>query len=128
MYSLHKNFYVAPPDSPFRLPRSDPGRGGVLFFVYDCGQILRSAAGVEVTASPAGSAPLYAQDGLIPVPSATATFSVGAGTIINLPPGQVTLSATLQATGQLIGVTPILIEPGATTIVELVPTPLANPP
>jgi hypothetical protein len=124
-HSLHKNFYVSPRGSVVSLPPSAPGHGGVLFVAHDCSQVLHAADGVEVTADPAGIGPIYG--GPQPDRSATFTSSTGIGAISDLPAGQVKLSSKRHDTGEPIGTTLIVIEADATTIVDLVPMPLADP-
>jgi len=107
------------------IPLPDPHLGGVLFFAYDCAQALDRAAGVAVSASPAGSSKPTQYTGLghTQTTDAPATFANGIGFIENLPPGLVVLTATRVATGELIGKTSIVIEADAITVAELVPTP-----
>lgn len=121
-HSLHKNFFVFARDSFIQLPPSDPGQGGVVFSAHDCSQVLHTADGVEVTALPAGKT-IYS--GLLqePDPNAQSTSSTGIGVITNLPAGQVTLSTRRHGTGEFIGTTIVVIESGATTMVDLAPTP-----
>lgn len=112
-------------ESKNSVPLPDPSLGGVLFFAHDCSG--RRAAGVEVTATPAGTSdvPAYVVPGFRANPNDTATLAAGIGFIVNLPPGQVILSSHRQTTQhELIGTTPIMIEADAMTIVDLVPTPL----
>jgi hypothetical protein len=105
------------------VPLPDPTLGALLFFTYDCSGLR--AAGVEVTASPAkGATTAYVTPGLEPDGSDTATLPAGIGTIINLPPGPVTLSMRRQSTQELIGIQHVVIEADAMTIVDLFPTPL----
>jgi len=122
-HSTTADFTIYLPTSLGNIPPSDPGLGGVLFFTRDCSWILTRAAGVEVSARPAGSATQYATEGLVPSESATATDSRATGFITNLPPGQVMLSTWRHDTGERIGDTPIVIQAGALTVAELVPTP-----
>jgi len=123
-HSVRTGFIIYHPASNGNIPVSDPGRGGVLFFVHDCSQAGHRAAGVEVTANPPGSSPpAYVREGYAPDPSVTFTDSIGIGFITNLLPGQVKLSAVRHDTGEHIGTTPIVIQAGAMTIAELVPTP-----
>jgi hypothetical protein len=124
-HSLRWDFFVYVRGSLLSIPVDDPTLGGVLFFAFDCNQALHRAAGVDVTTiDPPGSWPTtYVRMGLPPDSTATSTDFSGIGFIINLPPGQVVLSAQRHDTGQLIGKTKIVIQPGAMTIVQLVPTP-----
>jgi len=131
--SLQWTFALNARHSPFALPVSEPGLGAVLFFAYDCGQALNSAAGVEVQATAAGAsaplgAPSYVKPGYPVDPNATFTDGDGVGFIINLPAGLVTLSAFRHETGEQIGQTRIVIQPEAMTIAHLVPTSLSDPP
>jgi hypothetical protein len=126
-HSLYKVFYLDARNSNLSLPASDPGRGGIAFRTFDCRQVLNLAAGVEVTAVPAGSvvavAAMYARPGLIPDQGLSSTSSMGIGIITNLPAGPVMLFTRRHDTGELIGKTPIVIQPDGVTVVELVPTP-----
>jgi hypothetical protein len=126
-HSQRRVFNVYPRGSTADVPSSNPGLGGVLFFTYDCKQSLlpwARAAGVEVTASPAGSATRYTLEGLSPNSDAKFTDANGVGWITDLPPGKdVILNAVRYDTKEHIGTTPITIRADGLTIVELVPTP-----
>jgi hypothetical protein len=106
------------------VPLPDPQLGGLLFFTHDCSG--GRAAGVEVSASNPGTSdpPAYQVPGLKSNPNDTATLDSGIGIIINLPPGQQTLTSRRQGSEQLIGTQVVVIEADAMTIVDLVPTPL----
>jgi hypothetical protein len=123
-HSLRWTFNVYPRDSTADVPASDPGLGGVLFFTHDCKQSLwPRAAGVEVSARPAGSPTRYTLEGLKADLDAQFTDIKGTGFITNLPPGQVKLSAWRHDPPELIGTTPIVIRADTLTIAELTPTP-----
>jgi hypothetical protein len=123
-HSRHYDFYLAARNSLYSLPPSAPGLGSVSFHTYDCRQVLNPVPGVVVRAYPAGSDPVYLAPGFVPDPSATSTSPLGIGFITNLPAGKVvTLSASRHEEKDLIGTTPIVIQPDTETFVELVPTP-----
>lgn len=123
-HSSRWDFSVYVRESVDSVPLPDPNLGGLLFFTHDCSGLR--AAGVEVSASPAGTSdpPAYQVPGFDSNPNDTATLVSGIGIIVNLPPGQVTISSRLQATGQLIGKQLVVIQADSMTIVDLVPTPL----
>ena len=127
LHSFRWTFDVYRRDSLAVLPPSEPGRGAVLFLVHDCNPRLSPspprAAGVEVTAEPPGDPAHYTLKNFVPDDGAIATDENGVGFIINLQPGVVKLFAHRHDTGELIGITPIIIRADATTVVELVPTP-----
>jgi hypothetical protein len=106
----------------------DPKFGDMLFVAHDCkpfGWTLYGAGGVQVTADPAGTAgpTRYPMQNLQLDPSATATYPYGVGFIQGLPPGQVILTARRQETQELIGKMTIWVRAGATSIVDMGPTP-----
>jgi hypothetical protein len=124
-HSLRYPFFIYRPLTVDTIPMRDPTLGGVLFFAFDCSIALHPAAGVEVTANPnSGSSPTrYVPQGYPFDPTARATFPSGIGFIADLEPGPKTLSAIRHDTGEPIGTTQIVIQAGAMTIAELVPTP-----
>lgn len=85
----------------------DPEAGFVNIAMYDC--MDRRAAGVHFDIAPAaGTTPFYA---LASAASGTATETdaTGNGGFINVPPGIVTLTATLASTGELLSTETTLI-------------------
>jgi hypothetical protein len=63
---------------------------------------------------------VYLADGF-PSASATSTDTGGAGAVLNLPPGPVTLAASLASTGQAIGKAHVLARAGYVTTTNLRP-------
>jgi hypothetical protein len=59
----------------------------------------------------------------IPDEAATATDGSGLGGLVNSPPGNVTVRATLQATGTRIGSATAMVRSGSMTYVVVPPTP-----
>lgn len=66
----------------------------------------------------------YYAEGVAPSPSATQTSASGIVFILNVKPGNATLSATLVSTGQEVARSSVLTRSGGVTTVELEPTPL----
>jgi hypothetical protein len=89
--------------------------GLVFYEVYDC--FDQHGSGVQfsmsVDAGPT-TVPFYLADGL-PSASATETDSIGAAGAVNVPIGDVVITATLAATNQAIGNIHIHVRPGVTT-------------
>ncbi|HEY2518106.1 MAG TPA: hypothetical protein VGI39_44860, partial [Polyangiaceae bacterium] len=93
----------------------DASVGHAFFQAYDCHD--RHAAGISFSISVDGGAnsiQWYTQgSGTAPNTSATATDSIGAGGIVNVPVGVVVSTATIASTGQVIGTVTTFIRPGA---------------
>ena len=69
----------------------DATNGAMLFTVDDCNGA--PVAGATITTSPAGKVRYF--NGVQPAPSATATDTAGVAMVAELPPGNVTLTATV---------------------------------
>jgi hypothetical protein len=61
--------------------------------------------------------------GSTPGLSLTETDATGLYTALNVPPGRITIKATLKATGQRIGEVSIAVASGAISTVSAAPTP-----
>ena len=68
-----------------------PGTGVVLLFVTDCND--KRLANATLTSVPAGDVRYF--EGVMPSITATATDAAGVAMVANLPPGMVTLTATV---------------------------------
>jgi hypothetical protein len=91
----------------------DGGVGHAFFQAYDC--FDRHATGVSFSITADGGPNMvqwYTKDEL-PSVMETTTDSLGAGGIVNVPVGGLTVTATLPATKRTIGVVNIAISPGA---------------
>jgi hypothetical protein len=101
----------------------DQSQHGMLFTgMLDCS--LKPAAGVTWDASivDASSRRFYLINGL-PDEAASATDSSGFGGLLNAPPGTITITATVRATGKRIGSATVLVRPGVASYTYLAPTP-----
>ncbi|RYE80053.1 MAG: hypothetical protein EOO74_02755 [Myxococcales bacterium] len=99
-----------------------PDTGSVSLSMFDCN--LKRAAGVHFsidTTEPTTS--YYTLAGTLS-PTATATDPSGGAGFVNLPQGSVTITATLESTGQVVGRVATLIRPNAITYQTMRPTPL----
>lgn len=104
----------------------DLGRGAIVFILAtSCDGT--SMPGVEVEIAPAqtdAKTARYYFSGGLPAPEAKATDSSGLVTFVNVPPGVVSLSAKLSATGQTLGVHSVVARAGTVTGFYFPPTPL----
>jgi hypothetical protein len=95
----------------------DSGVGSAFFLAYDC--FDHHAAGVTFTlASDAGGPNTVQWYSINTVPStnATATDSLGAGGVVNVPVGSLRVTATIAATGQVLGTVNPIVTAGSTTL------------
>ncbi len=101
----------------------DPEKAQLTLAMRDCN--LQVAQGVSISISPDDgiAKPLYLS-GSIPDPSATATTADGLAGYANVQPGLVTITATLQATGQKLGSYTAIMKKGRLTTFVMPPTPL----
>lgn len=99
----------------------DPARGHVVLLTLGCA--LRVVAGVRVRADPqdAATTTVYTT-GVLPSSSDESNAS-GLVVILNLPPGEVTLTATLAADGSWIGRTTVVVVAGAISSTQVPPSP-----
>ena len=101
----------------------DPEKGQLTLAMRDCN--LQIAQGVSISISPNDgiAKPLYLS-GSIPDPAATSTKADGLAGYANVQPGLVTITATLEATGQKLGEYAAIIKKGRLTTFVMPPTPL----
>jgi hypothetical protein len=98
----------------------DPSLGTALLYVVDCEG--RAAAGVRFTADPAGSATPYYLVNRVPSTRATVTdAAIAGGGFINLPPGNVSVTAVLEVTGETIATTSVNVRAGQLTAAVMEP-------
>jgi hypothetical protein len=98
----------------------DPNRGMVGFAVGDCD--LRSSSGVQVTITPWDSeTKVFDLSGEIPTLTASATDLSGIGGAFNVPPGQITITATPAAIGRPSADYPGYVGEGGFTGFSLIP-------
>ncbi len=101
----------------------DPNRGHLAAIVFDCGTYETRGAALNIDPS-SGATLGYLNDDGFPDAALTETNDDGLALAANVEPGPaVEVSATLAATGELIGVTTIPIRAGAITTFGLLPTP-----
>lgn len=100
-----------------------PNTGSVSLSMLDCNQ--KHAAGVHfsIDTTEPTTVSYYILAGSLS-PTATATDPGGSAGFVNLPPGTVTITATLESTGQVVGRLATLIRPDAITYQPMRPTPL----
>jgi hypothetical protein len=109
----------APDGGPLTL---DPNDGIAFLGSYDCQ--LASASGVSFSISPSSPSSTIAYViGGNPSTSATETDNFGSAAIVNVPPGSITITATLAATEQVIGTATGFVQAGVITFLSLPPTP-----
>jgi hypothetical protein len=99
----------------------DDTRGAITFGVAHC---LGAASGAAVAVSPAatGSTAFYNVTGL-PDPRAMATDMGGQGGLLNVPPGEYTLTASRVSPTTRIGAVPVTVRGRFVTAVTVVPSP-----
>jgi hypothetical protein len=103
----------------------DPKRGHLIFFAYDCADVLARGVEARIDIADGGTAAWYIQE-LLPDANATATDVAGSGGFFNLPvaasgPGAATLSLRDRGTRQELGSYRIFIRPGHFTTVHARP-------
>ena len=100
----------------------EPTRGSLFANVTDCDGNF--AAGVTFTTEPSSSTS-YAAYIINGFPSFTATETDNSGNfgIVDVPPGSVTVTGTVVATGQKIGTTTSLVRASAISYTSIVPSP-----
>lgn len=103
----------------------DLGRGAMFILATSCDGTSMPGVEVEIVSAQtdAKTARYYFSGGL-PAPEAKATDSSGLVTFANVPPGAVSLSAKLSATGQTLGVHSVVARAGTITGFYFPPTPL----
>ena len=101
---------------------TDKSLGVIFSNVADCNG--NNAEGVSFSLDNAGpkTLPVYIINGL-PTPTAKQTDSSGNFVEVNVPPGNVTLTATVAATGQRIGVATGFVRASTFSYILLVPSP-----
>ena len=99
-----------------------PDRGDLIVRAYDClgqtaeGVVFSSLEGDDSTV------PFYMIKG-IPSTKQSQTDDSGRGGLLNLPPGSVTLTGRVAATGQEVGTLSVFARAGELTYTALVPAP-----
>ena len=94
----------------------DPARGHVGFGIADCDAML--APGVVVSASTADAETIVAYDDAagIPTTSLDESSTAGIALFLNLPPGEVTITGTVAATGEVVATRTAFVRAGTVTI------------
>ena len=100
----------------------NPAYGTVFSNVGDCNGNNGEAVSVTLDNHDANTTIAYQINGL-PTVGATQTDSSGNVVVINVPPGNVTLTATLVSTGQRIGEATGFVRGGAFSYIFVVPSP-----
>jgi hypothetical protein len=98
------------------------GRGYLAITVADCSGI--PAAGVTFTLSPSDGARLFYVQNQVFVDTATQTDSFGLAAAYNVVAGPVQVTATLAATGEIVGRESVVVQPDVSTVLNVRPTPL----
>jgi hypothetical protein len=99
-----------------------PNTGLLLVPVVDC--TSARTAGVSVSVSPATGSTLFYVIANTPSTSATETDSAGNAGFVNVTPGDVTITGTLDPGGQEMGTVTTIVRAGALTYQLIRPTPL----
>jgi hypothetical protein len=103
----------------------DPDAGHAFNFALDCTATYGTfVAGMSFSANPSTTETrgFYLANGL-PNTTATATDRSGIGGFANLPPGVVTVTATVASSSERSGSVSILIRPGVITYSPIAPSP-----
>ncbi len=106
-----------------------PGFGHVFGATFDCA--LGRAAGIVIradTVAPGKTFTYYIGSNLLPSATQTETSVRGSAGFVNLPPGFVTISYSLAATGQTVGRATVLVRPDTVTLAMLTPSPASGGP
>ncbi len=96
----------------------DPNAGIAFVTAYDC--FDRCAPGVAFSANGLGATSVQWYTGNVGgLPSTTMqeTATEGAGGILNLPPGEITVTAALTATKRLFATATVAVKPGGVTLI-----------
>lgn len=101
----------------------DTDRGHLIFSSDDCELDTAMGFSAGVSTADQDTIAVYMLGGA-PTQSITATSSEGTGGVINVPPGNATVTTTHEPTGTKIGELPVIFRKGAITSVILGPTPL----
>jgi hypothetical protein len=94
----------------------DPSRGSIGIGVQDCVEDTATGIEIAVDSADAQTAYTYLNFGGVPDPGLTATSEAGRAGAFNVPPGPVVLTATLVATGEVIGTRTATVRAGALTL------------
>lgn len=101
----------------------DETRGHLSVYAWDCAQKLAPGASIQVDSPATDTGVFYFDDEGMPVKDATSTASFGLAGSYNVPVGDVTLSATVTATGAPMGKAATFTRAGWLTSVVFLPTP-----
>jgi hypothetical protein len=99
---------------------ADPARGHIIAGVLDCA--VAPAVGVTLDVGVDDALVGYWQDGT-PMPEATATTADGHALVGNLPPGPVTLVASLPGSGEILSTRLLHVRAGGLSFVTIDPRP-----
>jgi hypothetical protein len=101
----------------------DPEKGVVLTRPVNCQVYPSNNDGISFVGSPLDSntVQFYAQDGL-PTKSANQTDKAGLGGFVNVPPGNITVTASFAADQRRIGKASGIVRAGWMTLIEVPPT------
>ena len=101
---------------------ADPARGHLGLLALDCA--TQEADGMAFTASSAdGQSKTIYVSGPLPDPNATVTDAQGAGSIVNIPPGQTSVTASIGVGGAPVGTVDVQLRAGTITYAPVPPTP-----
>ncbi len=98
----------------------EPDKGVVLLGARDCMGAPAPGITFTVSGSDADAKPFYSEQGL-PSGAAQQTDAAGYGGLLNAPPGAVTFTANLVATGQRVGSVTLLAQENAITYGSIAP-------
>lgn len=104
--------------------RPNPDRGHLALEALDCS--WSSAAGVtfEIETADGQTTEAYLRGGMMPDTSADRTDGSGMGGFLNVPPGDVTVTAKIAESGEVVGTVDVFVEPGTVSEVSVAPTPV----
>jgi len=98
----------------------DPTHGSILLAAFDCALDPAPNVVISATGTDAESRILYVANGMLST-TATSTNQSGTALIVDVPHGQVTVTARAPAAGQVSAETSVTVRAGATTYVGLYP-------
>ncbi len=100
----------------------DPAMGVITVDALDC--LFFFAPGVSIEVEPASPRTFYAylRDGLTVDTTLTATTRDAVGIAVNVPPGTITVTGRLAATGRVIARREVFVRPGARTALFMPPS------
>lgn len=106
----------------------NPERGHLALEALDCSWSRAGGVTFEIDTGDAETTEAYLRGGTTPDATAERTDGSGLGGFVDVPPGEVTVTARVAETGEYVGEVDVFVEAGAVSEVAVAPTPSSQVP